>query len=510
MRGRQSFSRKNPQNMAHHERQTMTHGHPLRSVLFLFVFLAACGLANGQDSVSQQERWYVVRFQGQHAGWMREQVIETPERVTSKTQMHMEVRRGVVRLAMDMAGEFVESPDGKPISASSTQKVATQEVSKQATFGPEGVELVTRQADREHRQQLPHSKQAWLPPVASSRYVEEQLQKGERLIKFHTMDATESLEPYEVTIKVLGPTEIEVFGRTSPAIEAEVTMSHMPGAVMKQYLDEKGNNLKMTMDFGGVQMEMLAADKDLAMAQLNPPELMASTLVKPSFTLLKPREVKKTVYRLRVPQGKMPDLENSVVQVFRRVDGQTIEVDIDLSRSVPVEGSQAPRVVNNIMIAGNDGAVVELMRKATEGVGEAKAERAEAMRRFVHGYMTQAGLNVGMASASEVARTRNGDCTEFGVLLAAMCQADGIPARVASGLIYVPQFLGQHHIFGYHMWTQAWIEGRWVDLDATLPDTAYDAAHILLSTSRMESHERDNSMVTMAPLLGRLRIDLAE
>ena len=40
-----------------------------------------------------------------------------------------------------------------------------------------------------------------------------------------------------------------------------------------------------------------------------------------------------------------------------------------------------------------------------------------------------------------------------------MLRADGIPARVASGLVYADGFLGSRDIFGWHMWTQALIDG---------------------------------------------------
>ena len=60
------------------------------------------------------------------------------------------------------------------------------------------------------------------------------------------------------------------------------------------------------------------------------------------------------------------------------------------------------------------------------------------------------------ASAAEVVDTHEGDCTEHAVLLAALCRARGIPARVAIGLVYMPAT----HEFGYHMWTEVYIGKR--------------------------------------------------
>ena len=66
------------------------------------------------------------------------------------------------------------------------------------------------------------------------------------------------------------------------------------------------------------------------------------------------------------------------------------------------------------------------------------------------------------------------------------------------------------------MWTQALVEQpdstwAWVNLDATLPSgVPYDAAHILLSVSGLGEGEMQNFLVTTAPLIGRLKIEVVE
>ena len=61
---------------------------------------------------------------------------------------------------------------------------------------------------------------------------------------------------------------------------------------------------------------------------------------------------------------------------------------------------------------------------------------AEKLCRFVSFYAFEEKLLVGFASASEVARKREGDCTEHGILLAGLGSSDGDPPRVVSGLVY--------------------------------------------------------------------------
>ena len=89
------------------------------------------------------------------------------------------------------------------------------------------------------------------------------------------------------------------------------------------------------------------------------------------------------------------------------------------------------------------------------------------------------------ATAAEVARSLEGDCTEHAVLLAALCRARKIPARVAFGLVYYPPQKG----FAYHMWNEVWIADRWVPLDATLGLGGIGADHIKLGDSNLSRQQ---------------------
>ena len=67
------------------------------------------------------------------------------------------------------------------------------------------------------------------------------------------------------------------------------------------------------------------------------------------------------------------------------------------------------------------------------------------------------------ATAAEVAQSREGDCTEHAVLLAALARACGIPSRVAIGLVYVrlPAALA------FTCGRELYLDGTWTPLDAT-------------------------------------------
>ncbi|KAJ1620359.1 hypothetical protein T492DRAFT_1078519 [Pavlovales sp. CCMP2436] len=159
-----------------------------------------------------------------------------------------------------------------------------------------------------------------------------------------------------------------------------------------------------------------------------------------------------------------------------------------------------------------------------------KLEVAYALREFAYEHIETKDLTTAFASASEVARTKAGDCTEHAVLLAALLRTQDIPARVCHGLVYVERYAdeierdgtplavspdsplaeGEGEIkaeFGWHMWTQAMVDGVWVDLDATL-HVPYNVGHILVGTSSMADVEGHYQHMGMAGLIGNLDMDL--
>ena len=122
-------------------------------------------------------------------------------------------------------------------------------------------------------------------------------------------------------------------------------------------------------------------------------------------------------------------------------------------------------------------------------------------------------MGVAFATAAEVAKNLEGDCSEHGVLLAALCRAAGIPSRVVGGLVYAEELkvpgAEERGAFGFHMWTEVWI-GEWVALDATLGQGFVDATHVALARSAMESESSQFDLVPIGKYMGKLSIKVLE
>src|SRR5262249_4652708 len=153
----------------------------------------------------------------------------------------------------------------------------------------------------------------------------------------------------------------------------------------------------------------------------------------------------------------------------------------------PTEGDGGPLDVGsqylrpNALVTSADPKVIE---HATKAVGESADPWDKAVRitHWVASNVKDKNFKTAFAPASEVAQSLAGDCTEHGVLVAAMWRAVGVPARVVIGLVYTDALGG----FGFHMWNEVYVNGRWVAVDAAFDQTSVDAVHIKLSDSSLE------------------------
>lgn len=130
-----------------------------------------------------------------------------------------------------------------------------------------------------------------------------------------------------------------------------------------------------------------------------------------------------------------------------------------------------------------------LKKLAAKGAAGAKdaltaARRLEA---FVFRYIKKKGYEIPAATALDVARARQGDCSEHAYLLAGLARAMGIPSRVVSGVLFAPRFMTKKNIFVYHMWTELWLGKGWVPFDGTRPKPGVGVTHMALATDPMDS-----------------------
>lgn len=286
---------------------------------------------------------------------------------------------------------------------------------------------------------------------------------------------------------------------TAPALTLEGT----------QWMDETGAVQWSTLPSIG-QMTYRTDRPTALLREAKLADLGVGAMVTVKQPLPNPRQTRRVTYRATLEHTNPADaFASGVSQQVRSVDERTAEITVIAvspdEPTEPISDADAPPSDSarqpNSLIQSNDPAVAALAAEAPDGEAW---EVARNLERLVNSRMKEADFSQAFASAADVARQLEGDCTEHAVLLAALCRAKGIPARVVIGLIYLPSKSG----FAFHMWNEVWIEDRWVPLDATLGDGGVGAERLKVTSSNLEGASPFVAFLPVLPLLNQLKLEI--
>jgi len=118
--------------------------------------------------------------------------------------------------------------------------------------------------------------------------------------------------------------------------------------------------------------------------------------------------------------------------------------------------------------------------------------------------------SVGFAASKEILATKRGDCTEFSVLMVALCRAAGIPARANVGIMCA------RNIFAYHMWPEVYVgqwlplDPKWMSIDPYSNQPYTDATHIKFSRSALDDTMLAEIGDPLHKILGKMDIEIID
>jgi len=282
------------------------------------------------------------------------------------------------------------------------------------------------------------------------------------------------------------------------------------------WINERGEMLRtLNPDF---QQESYLTSREIAQSRddLGQIDLLAATTAKLKGELPKERPIRQAEYlvKLNKPEPAREKISEQFAsdefQQFEAIDEQSGKLTIALlDRTSPVDEQRrgAKPVPEdsaaNSLVQSDDPQIIRLA--ASVAPEETDAWKvAQALEQGVRQHIYKRGYTQAFATAAEVARSHEGDCTEHAVLLAAVCRARRIPARVVLGLVYYPPQQG----FAYHMWNEVWIGERWVPLDATVAKGAVGADHIKLRHANLHGESAYAVMLPLLAVVGRLEIEV--
>jgi hypothetical protein len=468
------------------------------------------------------DRWYELTLAGQPCGSIHALVERQGERIRSSKVMQMRLARGDTTVEVASETRFVESARGEPIEASLRQRMGAKPTETTVQFRRDGDAWIADIRDggegkpaREKR--LPG--EGWLPPAALDRFVTERIRAGARQIEFRSVDVESGLEVVTVTMRRKGSgmanIDHEAAPRTLPvslwtAIDSlqkiEVTERYAGDGVLVESAAPLG--------IGELKTRLTSRERAINASQRAGAEVLVASFVPAKRRIFGVMEKMRLAVRVETKSGEISEFPSVGAQRVRRVAPNALEITVDAARGSEPEPGDATNpayLARSSLIDGSAPSVRRILEATLPKDREATpAERAELLRRATDRALPSKNLASPFASAAEAAEARGGDCSEHAVLLAALLRETGIPARVASGLVYADRFAGERNVWAWHVWTQALLpepDGtlRWRDLDATLP-VPYHAAHICVAVGALEAGATDPMWSSTLSLIGNLSI----
>ncbi|MEX0791568.1 MAG: transglutaminase-like domain-containing protein [Pirellulaceae bacterium] len=471
------------------------------------------------------DRWSAIVQQGQKIGFGRETVRRDqgqgggPTTIRTTSIQQFQIKRLEQTITMRVENIFLETEEGHLLeyaSKMSQGRVATLFRGKRLSTEGESAqfEITTTQAGREtgaaekftwdanlggmHAQRLALED----PPIAAS-------QQRERLVLVPLVN-----RPGMMAFAATKPESVEMIGGTKVSllrVEHEVAIEGQAPAPTTMWVDDHGVVVKMALpeqDF-----EILSCDKQLAMSpnQAVTFDLATETVVPVPGDIGPLQTARKATYHLRHARGNLAEMlssrTNQTLAPAGEREAKLTVYRIDPKAAVPtgIDVDDAPSPADrqpSSLVQSDDEVVLKLAAGIPDK--ETPLQTALAAEKLVHETVTEKNFSQGFATAADVARAREGDCTEHSVLLMALLRAKGIPARAALGLVY---FEGeQARGFAYHMWTEAWIDDRWIPLDATRPPGPIGVDYIKVTESSLEGSAAFSAFFPVSRVIGQIEI----
>ncbi|MBN1918921.1 MAG: transglutaminase domain-containing protein [Verrucomicrobia bacterium] len=478
-----------------------------RRVLVIIAALWCAGAAwAGEDSDPAAadlpiDEWQVLLMQGQRVGHIHIASYLDGDDVVTKTSTSLTLTRLGSEARVQVAETYRERLDGTPLSFSTIQRTGMIAVQHEGAIKDGKLHLVTIQGERRRESEHDWDAEALFPHALHLKQQSLTYEPGEELtVKVYSPDISPT-KPTTMRLKVIGKETVDVLGIAVEATKIEARVAGLTGMTETSWVDAKGNPLVTSIPL--FDTRAVRCTKEYALGEVKPLEIFSAMLVKPDKPIEAPERLTRLVVRLSTADGSplAVQFDSAGYQRVLERDEASVTLEISSALTKTEEKDLTRYLASTTYLDASDARIVNAAKQAVR-LEKDPWTKARLLRAAVFQLIEEKSFGVAMATASEVIASKEGDCTEHAVLLAAMARAAGVPSRVAIGLIH---FQG---VFGYHMWTQVYVNGAWRDVDAVLPGRDFDAAHIRLATSAMGDADTLLDIAVFAAVIGKLKIEV--
>jgi hypothetical protein len=471
---------------------------------------------------SDWESWYGYYLNGQLVGYSHTSAKRAgnsssgnqDENITYSVEEQLRFRRGRSTSVQQLAQSSSESRRGELQSFESTLKLGPLVTRYSGTVANEMLMVdVARGTDRKTRR-IP-----WEPHFRGLVAVEQSLRRTP--MKTGEKRTLKMLFPQRYRLGTIelwctGQPGVPMLDGSYPSLFEIVSTEKIDDEIVAEqvlWTDSKGVIRKQLRSESGMMAYLM--DRHSATIDSVPEnEIFESTSVDVTGEMDDSVEANRMAFSIGTApgaqaEGKSVSVPTTPGQFIRKLEGGGFEVLVDQQADDPPEGfsgtklqpTAADREPNAII----DWRHASIRRIATASIRGEVDEREIAMTlaRTTRDLLSSSSQSKEMTRSSDIVQGTVGGSTEYAIVLASLLRAKSIASRLALGIKYDPD----HDVMRYHVWTIAFVNGRWISLDATEGGLAAPD-RITFVTTNLSDANPFNAVAATMTMMGRSDIEI--
>lgn len=468
-----------------------------------------------------KESWYTFKINGQKVGYV--QIVLEREgnliRTRSKQYLRMGRLENVVESRVDELTE--ETINGEPLRFSILQEMGVTPILTEGVIEGETLKLSTDQYGQAVEREVQWPTGALMSWGTSLFLKDMVLEVGasREMLAFVPSVSVDKGVPCSMHIEARetiewGGDKLEVW-----RVRQVLNISASASMEIVMWMDNEDNLYRTLVEIGPLmKMEMEKTSSEEALADFVGTDLFEQSLlwIPGSYGA---NEASVAIYEVSVDEGTLVDLfPETTDQTVEQLNSATLKIRVAPQHLNPedmrIQGGPDPDpeyLEANFNLNYEDEEVKKLLEELEPLRELSRIERARELTVWVSDFIDNKNYDIGFATAAEVARNREGDCTEHAVLLAALGRALDLPSRVAYGLVLLPADDPESEgLMGFHMWTQFYFEGQWFDYDAALAPHNTPPTRLFMGSSSLKSDTLYEMGMHVGRLIGSLEVQVVE
>ncbi len=453
-----------------------------------------------------REYWDAAFLNGEKSGHIHTTVIESKRgeqtvlRVSRELQLTVKRFGQVANLRAETGND--ETPDGKLLGVFMVQEIAKGQENR---ISGQVVDQVLQDSTSQRQRKLPDG---LITLIGEETLLQKKKPKPGDQLSYQLFEPS-VYDVVQVEVHVKEFDSLLIDGANRKLLRVQARPRQIEGVQLPSQTIWYDENFAPVLSQGEIpglgELTLRRTTKEKALAPLGHLSDLGDQSVLLDRLIENPHRQGKIIYRVKFAK-EIENLEKAFAvgdgrQTIRNVQPKSLELVVTAVRTPPTgesnELANQEYLNSNFFINCND----DMVRKhAADAVGIETDPwtKSRLIERWVNTNMKSVAFTEAMATSDHVARTLTGDCTEFAMLTAAMCRAQRIPSRTALGLVYYTD--RDQAKLGYHMWTEVWIKGQWLAIDATLGYGSVGPAHVKITDHSWQD------VRSMTPLLPVMRV----